>query len=72
MVLAGAGRAQEHHVLGLVQEVQLSQMDRVWRFTEALEGEVEVEVVEGLYLGEPGRLDPVLATMGSPGLKPPR
>jgi len=54
--LAGPRRAQEHHVVGLGEEVQLGEMRDLGAFDRALEA--EVEVVEGLDLWEACAFDP--------------
>jgi hypothetical protein len=48
--LAGAGRAEEDHVVSLVQEVLLGQVRHGLAFHRALEG--EIEVVQRLDLGK--------------------
>ena len=54
--LAGAGRAEEHDVLGLADERARAQVrDQVPVGCGLV---VEVEVLEGLVAGEPGRFDP--------------
>ena len=63
--LAGAGWAEEDHVLGFVQEVELREMRHGLGLDGALER--EVEVVEGLDLGEPGGFDAVLTAVGLSG-----
>jgi hypothetical protein len=60
--LAGAWGAQEDHVVGFSQEVELVEMRDLLPGDGALVG--EVEIVEGLGLGETGSFDPVLAAVG--------
>jgi hypothetical protein len=61
MRFAGAGRAEQDHVLARVQEVELSEVldDRL--FHAALEG--EVELLQRLAGGEPRGLDPPFAAV---------
>ena len=62
MGFAGAGRPQEHHVVGFTDEVELVEMRDLLFGDRALVA--KVEIVEGLDLGEPGRFDPVLSAVG--------
>jgi len=63
--LAGAGWAEEHHVLFAGDEVQGAQVgDQV---TLESAGVVEVELLQRLAGREPGRADPPLAAVGLPG-----
>src|SRR6266511_3546482 len=62
--LAGPGWSEEHHVGGLTQEVELGEVSDLLTLHAALER--EVEVVEGLHLGEPGSLDPGGPAVGLP------
>jgi len=59
--LAGAGRAQEDHVLARVQEVELAEVLDDCLLDRALEG--EVELLERLAGGEAGGLDAALAAV---------
>jgi hypothetical protein len=60
--LAGAGRAEQDHVLARVQEVELPQVLDHLALDRALEG--EVELLERLSGGEARGLDARLAAMG--------
>ena len=60
--LAGAGRAEQHHVLAGVEEVELAQVLDDLLLDRALEG--EVELLQGLSGREAGGLDPRLAAVG--------
>jgi hypothetical protein len=62
---AGAGWSQEDHVVGFSEEVELVEMGDLLAGYGALVG--EVEVIQGLDLGEPGCFDPVLAAVGFSG-----
>ena len=63
--LAGAGRAEQDHVLASVQEVQLAEVLDHRLLDAALEG--EVELLEGLARREAGGLDAVLTAMALAG-----
>jgi hypothetical protein len=63
--LAGPWWAEEHHVGCLPQEVELGEVGDLGAADRALEG--EVEVVQGLDLGEAGGPDPGVAAVGLPG-----
>ena len=63
--LAGAGRAEEHHVLFGGDEVQGAQVGDDVAFEAA--GVVEVELLEALAGREPGGADAALAAVGLPG-----
>jgi hypothetical protein len=64
-VLPVPGRAEEHDVGGFVQEVELGEVGDLGGLDGALEA--EVEVVDGLDLGEAGGLDARLAAVGLAG-----
>src|SRR3954469_20950494 len=59
--LAGAGRAEEHHVLAGGDEIQGAQMRDDVAFEAA--GVVEVELLEALACREPGGADAALAAV---------
>ena len=63
--LAGAGRAEEDHVLLGGDEVQGAQVGDQVAFQAA--GVVEVELLQGLAGREPGGADPALAAVGLAG-----
>ena len=63
--LAGAGRAEQDHVLAGVQEVELPEVLDHRLLDRALEG--EVELLQRLAGGEPGGLDPALAAVAVAG-----
>jgi hypothetical protein len=63
--LAGAGWAEEDHVLLAVEEVELAEMLDDLFFDRALEG--EVELLQRLARGEPGGFDSLLAAGGVAG-----
>ena len=63
--LAGAGWAEEDHVLLGGDEVQGAQVGDQVAFEAA--GVVEVELLQGLAGREPGGADPALAAVGLPG-----
>jgi hypothetical protein len=63
--LAGAGRAQEDHVLAGVQEVELSEMLDDGLLDRALEG--EVELLQRLAGREAGGLDAAFAAVAVAG-----
>ena len=60
--LAGAGRAEEHPVVLSGDEVQGAQVRDHVAFEPA--GVVEVELLEALASGEPGRADAALTAVG--------
>ena len=62
---AGAGRAEEHDVVLGGDEVQGAEVGDEFAFEAA--GVVEVELLERLAGGEPGRADAALAAVGLPG-----
>ena len=62
---SGSGRAEEDHVVGFWDEVELVEVGDLGSGHRTLVS--EVEVVEGLGLGEPGRADAVLAAVGFAG-----
>jgi hypothetical protein len=62
MCLAGAGRAEEHHVLAGGDEVEGAQVGDGLAAQAA--GVVEVELFQGLAGREPGRPDAALAAVG--------
>ena len=61
MRLAGAGRAEQDHVLARVQEVELAEVLDDGLLHAALEG--EVELLQRLAGGEAGGLDAALAAV---------
>jgi hypothetical protein len=63
--LAGAGRAEQDHVLARVQEVELPEVLDDGLLHAALEG--EVELLKRLACGEPRGLDAALAAVAVPG-----
>jgi hypothetical protein len=63
--LAGAGRAEEDHVLLRGDEVQGAEVLDQVAFEAA--GVVEVELLQGLARGEPGGPDPAVTAVGLPG-----
>ena len=62
MGFAGPRWTEKDHVVGFTEEVELVEVSDLLTAHRALVG--EVEVVEGLSLGEPGGFDPVLAAVG--------
>ena len=63
--LAGAGRAEEHHVLFRGDEVQGAEVGDLVAFQAA--GVVEVELLQALAGREPGGADPAFPAVGFPG-----
>ena len=63
--LAGAGRAEEHHVLLAGDEVQRAEVGDQVSLQAA--GVVEVELLQRLAGREPGGADPALTAVGLPG-----